>query len=488
MPSPRILVVEDEPAVSDIIVRYLRRSGYEVAGCSASGEDALIQAGRVRPDLALMDIALHGEMDGVQTAERLHSRFDVPVVFLTGLADDATIQRCREAGGFGYVLKPFRAEDLKTSIDLALSKHQVESKLRRIEQWFSAAVKSISDGVVTTDEASIVTFLNPVAEALTGWQLAEAVGRPLRQIFRIRSEAPGGESTAWEASGTAATPAQPAREAVLVAADAAEIAIEFSSAPVRDEENAVIGRVFVFRDITARRQAEDEVRTSREQLRALAAHLQSVREEERKRIAREVHDELGQMLTALKMDLAWMEKRLPGVADAAVRQPLEGRARSMFDLLAEMVKTVRRISSELRPGVLDDLGLVSAMEWQAREWEARTGIKCAVLSTLNETVVSPDQGTALFRIFQESLTNVARHANAASVTARLGLDQGWLILEMQDDGRGITPEEQRRVKSFGLLGMKERATLLGGELVVEGTPGKGTRIRVRVPLSGAPSA
>lgn len=488
MASSGILVVEDDPAVSDIIVRYLKRAGYAVAGCAASGEDALLQAGRVRPDLALMDITLHGELDGVHTAERLNSRFDVPVVFLTGLADDATIQRCREAGGFGYVLKPFRAEDLKTSIDLALSKHQVERKLRRIEQWFTAAVKSIGDAVVTTDEASIVTFLNPVAEALTGWRLQEAIGRPLQQVFKIRTEAPGGESAVLEARAPMPAPVQCTQEAMLIAADAAEIAIEFSSAPVRNDEDAIIGRAVVFRDITARRQAEDELRMSREQLRALAAHLQSIREEERKRIAREVHDELGQMLTALKMDLAWMEKRLNGVVDAAVRQPLEGRARSMCELLAEMVKTVRRISSELRPGVLDDLGLVSAMEWQAREWEGRTGIKCGVISTLNETAVSPEQGTALFRIFQESLTNVARHAQATSVTARLGLDQDWLVLEMQDDGRGITPEEQRRARSFGLLGMKERAALLGGELVVEGTPGVGTRVRVRVPLSGGPPA
>jgi two-component system sensor histidine kinase UhpB len=482
MASPKILVVEDDPAVSDLIAVYLKRRGYEVAGCATSGEEALMLAGRSQPDLALMDISLQGAMDGVQAAERLNSRYNIPVVFLTGLADDATIQRSRVARAFGYVLKPFRADDLKTSIDLALSKHQVESKLRRIERWFTAAIRSIGDAVVTTDERSNVTFLNPVAETLAGWKLDDALGRPLQQIFRIRREDGREQATPLDVPGTDATLLEPVRQAVLIAADAAEIAIEFSSAPVRNDDGAVIGRVFVFRDITARRRSEAEVQTSREQLRALAAHLQSVREEERKRIAREVHDELGQMLTGLKMDLAWLEKRLPGIADPAVRQPLEGKARSMFDLLAEMVKTVRRISAELRPGILDDLGLVSAMEWQAREWEARTGIKCVVTSTLNETAVSPDQGTALFRIFQETLTNVARHADASHVTARLGLDGGWLKLEIQDDGRGITDGEQRRAKSFGLLGMKERATLLGGDFVIQGAPGKGTTVSVRVPL------
>jgi len=488
MPGPRILVVEDDPAVSDIIARYLKRSGYDVAACPASAEEAFVQAERARPDLALMDISLGGAMDGVQAAERLNSRFDIPVVFLTGLADDATIERCRAAGGFGYVLKPFRPEDLKASIDLALSKHQVESKLRRIERWFTAAIKSIGDAVVTIDDRSAVTFLNPVAEALTGWKLDDAAGRPVKQIFRIRSEGDHPETAPLEIHGADSEFMPRTQQAVLIAADAAEIPIEFSSAPVRNDEGAVIGRVFVFRDITARRQAEEEVHTSREQLRALAAHLQEVREEERKRIAREVHDNLGQMLTGLKMDLAWIEKRLPGVADDAVRQALEGKARSMFDLLAEMVKTVRRISAELRPGVLDDLGLVSAMEWQAREWEARTGIKCSVTSTLNEAAVSPDQRTALFRIFQEALTNVARHANATNVTGRLGLDQGWLTLEIQDDGRGINNNEQHRAKSFGLLGMKERAMLLGGEFIIHGTTGKGTKVSVRVPLHAGSSA
>lgn len=488
MPSSRILVVEDDPAVSDLIVRYLKRSGYQVAGCVASGEEALIHAGREHPDLALMDISLHGQMDGVQTAERLLARFDVPVVFLTGLADDATLQRSREARAFGYVLKPFRPDDLKTSIDLALNKHQVESKLRRIERWFTAAIRSIGDAVVTTDEESRVTFLNPAAAAITGWPPEDAVGRPLEQVFHLQHADAELAEDPPTPEGRASVLFEPARQAVLISATEAEIPIEFSSAPIRNDEGSVIGRVFVFRDITARRQAEAEIRTSREQLRALAAHLQTVREEERKRIAREVHDELGQMLTGLKMDLAWIKKRLPEVGEATVRQPLEGKAESMFDLLAEMVRTVRRISGELRPGVLDDLGLVPAMEWQAREWEARTGIKCRVASTLNETTVPPDQGTALFRIFQETLTNVARHADATEASARLNLDGIWLTLEIQDNGRGITEEERRGTKSFGLLGMKERAVLLGGEFGIRGLPGKGTTVSVRVPLNATSSS
>jgi two-component system sensor histidine kinase UhpB len=467
MANGKILVVEDDPAVADLIARYLKRSGYEVAACVATGEGALVEAARTRPDLALMDIELHGALDGVQTAGQLRARFNVPVVFLTGLADDETLKRSQDAQAFGYLLKPFRQEDLKASIDLALSKHPVESKLRRIEGWFTAAIKSIVDAVITVDEQSRVTFLNPTAEMLTGWKMKETAGRALGEVFQIDQE---GE---WSAPNHAA----------LRARNGVTVPIEWSEASIRDEQDAVIGRVLIFRDVTERQRAEAQLKESREQLRLLAAHLQNVREEERTRIAREVHDELGQMITGLKMDLSWIEKRLPEIADVAAREPVAAKAKSMSELLDRTVKTVRKIASELRPGVLDDLGLLPAIEWQARDWQARTGIECQVSASLEGVTVSPERSTALFRIFQEVLTNVARHAQATRVRARISADDGWLVMEVQDNGRGITEEDQHRPRSFGVLGMQERAALLGGKCAVTGEPGVGTAVRVRIPLT-----
>lgn len=486
MANAKILVVEDDSAVADLIARYLKRLGYDVAACVATGEEAIAQAERTHPDLALMDIALHGELDGVETAQRLRTRFDVPVVFLTGLADDVTVKRSQEAKAFGYLLKPFRQDDLKGSIDLALSKHQVESKLRRIERWFSAAIKSIGDAVITTDEEANVTFLNPVAEALTGWKLGESLGRPLEDVFRVQNEggsAPG--QGVVRRSSTERAVFTFSRQTTLVARDGATVAVECSAAPIRNEQGAIIGSVLVFRDITERKRGEEEIRRSREELRSLAAHGEKVREEERTRIAREIHDELGQMLTGLKMDLSWIGKRLPQIADETMRQSLSDKAKSMSELLDHMVKTVRKISAELRPGVLDDLGLVPALEWQAREWQARTGIECSVESNLGERSVPAEHGTALFRIFQETLTNVARHAQATHVRALLGLEQDWLVMEIKDNGRGISDDEQRQTKSFGLLGMKERATMLGGKWSIRGVPGNGTTVSVRIPLIAA---
>ena len=479
MAAKRILIVEDEPDICQLIRQYLEKSGYEVAATAASGEEALMQAERLQPDLALMDISLGGKLDGVETADRVFSRFGIPVVFVTGLADDATIERSQAARAFGYVLKPFRQEDLKSSIDLALTKHADESRLRRIEQSFGAAIKSIGDGVIAADQRGAVTFLNPVAESLTGWRFSEAQGHPLDEVFPVPSSAR--DPAEWN-PGTAARTAL-RRQTSLVARDGTLRPIECTAAPIRNETGEVIGQIVVFRDISERRQREEELNRSRDQLRLLAAHLQGVREDERTRIAREVHDQLGQMLTGLRMDVAWIEKQVETLDDKNARAPLGSKLTSMFTLLDEMVKSVRRIAGELRPGVLDDLGLVPALEWQAREWQERTGIECAVSSEPGVVQIAREPGTALFRIFQETLTNIARHAGASKVAARLRAEAGSIILEVHDDGRGVTAEEVRNSKSLGLLGMRERAMMLGGEFRIVGEPARGTTVTVRIPAT-----
>ena len=249
--------------------------------------------------------------------------------------------------------------------------------------------------------------------------------------------------------------------------------------PVLDRRDKVLGTTGFSRDITERQRLGAELRGQREQLRALAAHVESVREEERVRIAREIHDELGQALTCMSMDLAFLDKQLPrGRAEAAAR------VSGLATLVKETVKTVRRISSELRPSILDDLGLGAAVEWLAHDFEMRTGIGCAVSvpSTVN---LSVERGTVLFRMCQEALTTVARHAGATHVSIDVIEAGDSLTLEVRDNGRGITDEEVHRPDSLGLLGMRERAALLGGEAEVRGSKGQGTTVTVRVPLQGS---
>jgi signal transduction histidine kinase len=226
-----------------------------------------------------------------------------------------------------------------------------------------------------------------------------------------------------------------------------------------------------------RDRAEKEIRNSQEELRNLSAHLQSVREEERTRMAREIHDELGQALTALKMDVSWLNRRHLG-EDAAFKNKLA----SMEEVIDRTIETVQKLSGELRPGILDDLGLAAAIEWQAEEFQKRTAIDCQI--SLGPEAMTPnrEQATTMFRIFQETLTNVMRHARATKVEVRLKEQNGNIILEVTDDGRGITEAEIGDPRSFGLIGMRERVKFIHGEVAIAGSPGKGTTITVTVPL------
>lgn len=233
-------------------------------------------------------------------------------------------------------------------------------------------------------------------------------------------------------------------------------------------------------EITDRKRAEEELKNSREQLRALAAHLQSIREEEGRRIAREVHDNLGQALTALNIDLFELESQISELGNETRRDLLLNRIRSMSNLIDTTVQAVREIATELRPRILDDLGLVPAIEWQAQDFQERTGIQCEFSS---ENINSDqERSTAIFRIFQETLTNVARHAKATRVNVRLKEDTDKIILEVEDNGRGITEKEIYKPQSLGLLVMRERALLFGGEFYITGRQGKGTTVTVCIPI------
>jgi signal transduction histidine kinase len=214
------------------------------------------------------------------------------------------------------------------------------------------------------------------------------------------------------------------------------------------------------------------------ELRELAARLQRIREEERTRVAREIHDELGQALTAIKIDLAFVI----GALRADQQEELE-RAESILTLVDQTILSVRRIATELRPGILDDLGLVAAVEWAAEEFEARTGTKCRLDLPDGDIALDPEPTTAIFRIFQETLTNITRHAAATQVDIRLGREDGNIVMEVRDNGRGIG-DEQSAGRSLGILGMRERALLLGGELTISGAPGKGTFVQLLIPENG----
>jgi signal transduction histidine kinase len=232
------------------------------------------------------------------------------------------------------------------------------------------------------------------------------------------------------------------------------------------------------RDITEFRKMTSELNKSNEQLRNLAAHLQSVREEERMKIAREIHDELGQTLSAQKMELSWFRDRYGD------HQAISDKAGAMLEALDATIRSLRRICTELRPSILDDFGLIEAMRWQADEFQKRTRIECAVDSAPEDITLDKELSTALFRIFQETLTNILKHARATKVTAILTSDDDNITLEVIDNGKGIRDEQLSKPQSFGLMGMRERVYPWGGKVEVTGYKNKGTIVKVSMPHAG----
>jgi two-component system cell cycle sensor histidine kinase/response regulator CckA len=259
MTPARILIVEDERVVARDIESRLTRMGYAVAGVTRFGEEAIRLAEERRPDLVLMDIRLKGAMDGVAAAQEIRSRFQLPVVYLTAYADDDTLGRARVTEPFGYILKPFQERELQTAIEMALYKHRAERELQESRHRYAVTLNSIGDAVIATDRQGCVTFLNPVAEELTGWRLAEAAGRPLAQVFRITNEETRGpvEDPVARVLRQGAVVGL-ANHTVLIRRDGKEVPIDDCGAPIRDDGGTVTGAVLVFHDITERRKAEEE--------------------------------------------------------------------------------------------------------------------------------------------------------------------------------------------------------------------------------------
>lgn len=237
------------------------------------------------------------------------------------------------------------------------------------------------------------------------------------------------------------------------------------------------------KEIIERKSAEEKFKATSEQLRALSAKLQSAKEEEATRIAREIHDELGSALTALNWDLELIEEDLNQEEGDERSSKVRVKIAAMKGVIDDTIDAIRRISAELRPSVLDDLGLVAAIRWHGREFEERTGIVAHLDSSLEDIDLTQQQSTAVFRIFEEAMTNVMRHAQATQVDIKLEKENGELELSIRDNGRGITEAEKSARRTLGLLGMRERANLIGGQVDITGSEGKGTMVSLRIPVA-----
>lgn len=358
-------------------------------------------------------------------------------------------------------------------------------------------LESTGDGMFGIDLAGRCTFINRAGAAMLGYAAADLLGHNMHLLIHHSHEDGSHYPEERCPIFLAFRTGQPCRidQEVFWRADGTSFAVEYSSHQILDE-GKIRGAVITFSDISARRHAEEQLQRAKQelelrvkertaelssaltQLRQLSAHAHSVREEERKRIAREVHDELGSLLVALKLDVNWMARR---VAD---REEVARKCASMSRLIEAAVENVGRIITDLRPSILDHQGLIAALEWQVQEFADATGMQCDSSIEIAPDAAPPDgnAATAVFRIFQEMLSNVARHAKANWVRIRIVLAPGRLQMEVQDNGVGTQSADLDSPRSYGVMGMRERALHFGGTLDIESARGKGTLVRLTLPL------
>jgi PAS domain S-box-containing protein len=369
-------------------------------------------------------------------------------------------------------IAPFPMGAIITSQDITERK-RAEEALKKAEQEIRLITNNVPAFLSYVDPDGCYRFVNKVYEELFGLPQNKIIGKHLRQVL--------GEDTYKKIKGYVNVALSGKRvdfEEELPYKYGGTRWMSESYIPEIDDEGNVAGFFALVSDITKRKKTEEELRKSHEQLRNLAAHLESIREQERTLIAREMHDELGQSLTALKMDLSWLGSRI-----SKEQKSLLEKTKSMTKLVDKTFQSVKRISTELRPGLLDDIGLPAAIEWQAEEFENRTGIKCVVSVVPEDMILDSDCSTAIFRIFQETLTNIARHAHATRAGVRLIKRPSRIELQVKDNGKGITEEQIGNPKSFGLIGIQERTSFLGGVVKIRGVQGKGTTVIAKVPFS-----
>ncbi|MBA4417311.1 MAG: hypothetical protein C0392_05310 [Syntrophus sp. (in: bacteria)] len=479
--KPRIMIVEDEIIVAESIRMNLERYGYQVTALVDTGESAIAEAEKNPPDLIIMDIGLSGTLDGVETSEIIKNRFHVPIIYLTAFTDDNTISRVSITEPSGYIMKPFHERELLSAVEIALYKDKSERErrtlnkaLRNSEERYRTLVETAREGVWVVDTHANTVYVNSKMAEMLGYAPHEMNGKPLFDFMDDAGRLVARKKLKQRKKGITEQ-----HDICFLNKDGTPLWTIVNTNALYDGQGNFVAAFAMITDITDRKRMEDELRTSREQLRSLAVHLEQVREEERKSISREIHDELGQALTCMKMDISDLGMEyISGEADKA---SMSQKTEELLLFIDKTIDSVRRISAELRPSILDDLGLVAAIQWLASDFEERSGI-CCIVDIIDEPVVPGDIATALFRILQESLTNVVRHSGASHMSIALYLEGDCLILSIHDNGRGMKEGLFHMGTSLGFLGMRERLIPFGGEVTVAGSEGEGTTVIVKVPV------
>jgi two-component system cell cycle sensor histidine kinase/response regulator CckA len=503
----KILIVEDEGIVAKDLENTLRTMGYEVVGPVSSGEEAIQRAGEAGPDLVLMDIVLKGAMDGAEAADQIRRRWDIPVIYLTAYADERTLERAKISEPYGYLLKPFQERELKSTIEVALYRHGVGRELQERERWFATTLKSIGEGVITTDPKKQVIFLNPAAETLTGWPQEEAKGKGIQEVLCFEKGREGTpEADKFEKILQGKRESGTVNDALLLTRGGTLIPVEASWTPIRDNLHSIQGMVWVLHDLRGRKQAEQEMRELQGQLH----HSQKM--EAIGRLAGGIAHDFNNSITIIRVcsQLALMElkemdplrEKMQLIDEATQRsealtrqllafsrrQVMEMKVLNLNQILRDQEKMLLRIIGEdieIQMALAEDLGRVKADPGQIDQ--------VVINLTVNARDAMPDGGKL---IIETANVDLGDEYSRTHVTVNPG---SYVMVSVQDTGTGITPEVQERIfEPFFTTKEKGKGTGLGlstvygivkqsgGHISVSSEPGNGATFRIYLPRVDEP--
>jgi two-component system cell cycle sensor histidine kinase/response regulator CckA len=504
----RVLVVEDEAIIAEDIRRTLGNLGYDVPRTAATGADAVELAEALRPRLILMDIKLKGTMDGIEAAGLIRERLGIPVVYLTSHSDEATLARAKETQPYGYILKPFEDRELRITIEVALRKHELESRLAERERWFATTLESIGDAVMAIDPRDVITFLNPVAEKVTGWDRAEAVGKKLMDVLRLVDDQGAllDLSRAPREKFAAAVPTH----AGLVPRSGANIPVDNTAAPIVDAKGNVLGQVVVFRDITERRHLERRLATS-ERMAAIGTMAAGM--------SHEINNPLAYVIANVAVGVEASDELERGLQRVAATSPgaeLDALLRTVVDLRASLrdahegAERVRKIVEDLKKFTrtkdqqLTVLDLPDVLDAAIKLTAHQVRHHAQLVKEYGTTPFVEASEGPLVQLFTNLLVNAAQaivegHADTERIrVVTYADDAGRAVVEVHDTGSGIAKENLRRLfdpffttKPIGAgmgLGLSISHAVvvgLGGEITVESEPGRGAMFRVTLPAAVA---